>query len=98
MIASPDSSFAPISATVFSVISPAGTITHAVRGLVELGDEIVERVGGGRTLVGQRLGRVGVDVVDHALVAIAHETANDVRAHPSQSDHPQLHEPDTKAA
>ena len=42
------------SLTVLSVISPAGTITQAARGVVELGDEVVERVGAGRALAGQR--------------------------------------------
>ncbi len=36
MIASPRSSFAARSVTVFSVISPAGTITHAARGTESL--------------------------------------------------------------
>src|SRR6476659_2516364 len=36
MIASPDSSFSPSAATVRSVISPAGSMTHAVRGLDSL--------------------------------------------------------------
>ena len=96
MIASPDSSRSTSSLTVLSVISPAGTITHAARGLVELGDEVVERVGAGRALAGERRDRVGVDVEDDALVAVAHQPPDEVRAHPSESDHPKLHGPDTK--
>ncbi len=91
MIASPDSSRSASSLTVLSVISPAGTITQTARGCVELGDEVVERVGAGGALAGERGDRVRVDVVDDALVAVAHQAAHDVRAHPSESDHPELH-------
>ena len=73
---------------MLSVISPAGTITQTARGLLELGDEVVERVGAGRALAGQLLDRVGVDVVDDALVAVAHQPADEVGAHPAESDHP----------
>ena len=96
MIASPDSSRAARSLTVDSVISPAGTITQAARGVLELGDEVVERVGAGRALARERRDRVGVDVVDDALVAVAHQPAHDVRAHPAESDHSELHRADTK--
>ena len=96
MIASPASSFAASSVTVLSVISPAGTITQAARGLLELGDEVLERVGAGRALAGERRDRVGVDVVDDALVAVAHQPADEVRAHPPEADHAELHGPDTK--
>jgi hypothetical protein len=34
---------------------------------------------------------VGADVEDDRLMAVAHHTARDVRAHASQSDHSQLH-------
>ncbi len=88
MIASPDSSRSARSLTVDSVISPAGTITHAARGLIKLGDEVVKRVGAGGTLAGELRDRVGVDVEDHALVAVAHQPPDEVRAHPSESDHP----------
>ena len=91
MIASPDSSRSARSLTVVSVISPAGTITQAARGALQLGDEVVERVGAGRALAGQRRDRVGVDVVDDALVAVAHQPADDVGAHPPESDHAELH-------
>ena len=53
MIASPDSSLDDSSLTVLSVISPAGTITQTARGLLELGDEVVERVGAGGALAGE---------------------------------------------
>ena len=33
---------------------------------------------------------VGVDVVDDAVVPVAHQAADDVRAHPAESDHPEL--------
>ena len=86
MIASPRSSRSASSVTVLSVISPAGTITQAARG-VELGDEVVERVGAGRALAGELLDRVGVDVVDDAVVPVAHQPPDEVRAHPPESDH-----------
>ena len=34
----------------------------------------------------------GVDVVHDALVAVAHQPAHDVGAHPAESDHPELHQ------
>ena len=98
MIASPDSSRSSSSLTVLSVISPAGTITQTARGLDELGDEVVERVGAGRPLAGERGDGVRVDVEDDALVAVAHQAPHEVRSHPSESDHSELHGPHTKRA
>jgi len=33
-----------------------------------------------------------VDVVDHALVPVPHQAADEARAHSTQTDHSQLHE------
>ena len=57
----------------------------------QLGDEVVERVGAGRALAGERGDGVRVDVVDDALVPVAHQPADEVRAHPPESDHAELH-------
>ena len=45
----------------------------------------------GGALAGQLGHRVGVHVEHHALMAGAHEAAHDVRPHPAQSDHAELH-------
>ena len=59
--------------------------------LVKLLDELVERAGAGRTLRLELLDRPRVDVEDDALVTGGQEPADEVRAHPSEPDHPQLH-------
>ncbi len=91
MIASPASSFAASSVTVDSVISPAGTITQAARGASSLATKSSSESAPVGALGGERGDRVGVDVVDDALVAVAHQPADDVRAHPAEADHAELH-------
>src|SRR5439155_26241517 len=44
-----------------------------------------------RALARQRLDRLGRDVVHHALVAAAQETSHHVGAHPTETDHADLH-------
>ncbi len=58
----------------------------------ELGRELLERGRARRTFALECLHRVGAHVVDDALVPGLHETADEVRAHPAQSDHAQLHQ------
>ena len=58
---------------------------------VELGDEVLERARARRSLGDERRDGVGADVVDDAGVAVAHQPAHDVRAHPAQADHAELH-------
>ena len=58
---------------------------------VELGDEVVERARARRTLGDERRHGVRADVVDDAGVAVAHQPSHDVRAHPAQADHAELH-------
>ena len=53
MIASPGSSTAASSSTVFSVISPAGTITQTARGASSFGAEVLERGGALGALAGE---------------------------------------------
>lgn len=42
---------------------------------------------GGPVLPGHRLDRVGVVVVDHAVVSTFGQAADDIRTHPAQTDH-----------
>ena len=58
---------------------------------VELGDEVLERARTRCSLGDERRDGVGADVVDDAGVAVAHQAAHDVRAHPAQADHAELH-------
>ena len=60
-------------------------------GRVELGDEVVERGRARRALGCERRDGLGADVVDDAGVAVAHQAAHDVRAHPAEADHAELH-------
>jgi hypothetical protein len=62
-----------------------------VPGSVQLGDEVGERIGARGPLAGEPGDGIGADVVDHALVAVPHQPANHVRAHPAEADHPELH-------
>ena len=55
------------------------------------GDELVERGRPGGAFGHQRGDRLLRHVEDHALVARPDQPAHHVAAHPSQSDHPQLH-------
>ena len=58
--------------------------------LLERRDELLQRVGPGCPFTGELGDRVGIDVVDDAFVPVPHQAADEVRAHPSQSDHPKL--------
>ena len=44
-----------------------------------------------RALSRQLRNGISVDVVDDAFVTIAHEASDDVRAHPTESDHSEIH-------
>ena len=91
MIASPESSTAATSSTVFSVISPAGTITQTERGALSFAARSSQRGGALGALAGQRGDRVGVDVVGDDLVAVAHQAARHVGAHAAEADDSQFH-------
>ena len=94
MIASPGSSTAATSSTVFSVISPAGTITQTARGALSFAARSSQRGGALGALAGERRDRVGVDVVGDDPVPVAHQPARHVGAHPAEPDDSQLHAPD----
>ena len=68
----------------------AGTITHAARGFSSFATKSSSDGGAGRALALERRHRVGADVVDDALVPVAHQAAHDVRAHPAEADHAKL--------
>ena len=91
MMTSPGSiSFASAS-MVASVILPAGSITQAVRGFSSLLDEILQRLGAGRAVGGERGDRFGILVVNDRRVSVLHQPADDVAAHPAEADHAELH-------
>ena len=96
MIASPASSRSASSLTVLSVISPAGTMTQTARGLSSLATKSSSESAPVAPSPASVDDGVGVDVVDDALVAVAHQPANDVRAHPPEADHAELHGADPK--
>jgi hypothetical protein len=54
-------------------------------------DELVERGGAGGALVLERLHRTWIQVIDDTIVPVTHQPADDVRAHPAQPDHSELH-------
>ena len=59
--------------------------------LLELADKLLQRGAAGRSLTLELLDRIGIDVKDDTFVPVAHQTANDVGTHPTQTDHSQLH-------
>ena len=59
--------------------------------LLELGDELGDRVGRRRTLARDLRGLLGRPVVDDDLVPVADEPADHVGAHPAQTDEPDAH-------
>ena len=78
--------------TVASVISPAGSITQTVRGFSSLPTNS-SSAPARRALAGERRDRLRVPVVDDAVMARAHQPADDVAAHPAEADHAELHLP-----
>ena len=60
---------------------------------VELLGQLLQRGGAGRALALELLDRVGVDVVDDAIVAVAHQPPHEVRSHPAEADHSELCHP-----
>ena len=57
----------------------------------QLLDEVGHRAGPGGTILLQILDSLWDHVEDHAAVTIAHQAADDVGAHPPESNHPDLH-------
>ena len=57
----------------------------------QLRDELGERVRGHGTLAAQRRHRCRLRVVNDAFVALLHEAPHHARAHPTQTDHSELH-------
>ena len=92
MTMSPDSSVLASSSITDCVIVPAGTITQTIRGAVIFSvSSSSEYTPVGRSLTGHRLDGVRVVVVHDAFVPVVGHAAGDVRAHPAQADHSQLH-------
>ena len=90
MIASPSDSAAATSLTVVSVMWPAGTMTQTERGASSFEAMSSSERAADRALVGQVFDRVGVDVVDDALVPVSHQPPHEVGAHATQADHSKL--------
>ena len=62
------------------------------RGRFECRDHLDERASADHAEFGfEGCDRCLVDVVDHAVMAVALETAHHVGAHPAEPDHPELH-------
>lgn len=70
---------------------PGGDHQPHGAGLLELGREVRDARRARGALRGQGRHGILVHVVDHAVVAVLHESADDVGAHPSESDHGELH-------
>jgi len=58
---------------------------------IQLRHQVAKRAGGDRALALQLPYCAFVEVIDHTVVAVAHEPAHEVRAHPAESDHAELH-------
>src|ERR1044072_7079130 len=80
MIASPGSSTAATSSTVFSRLSPAGPPPPQPPAPPAPPPR-------------QRQTRPGVDVVDDAVVPVAHQAASHIGAHATEADESELHRP-----
>ncbi len=91
MIASPESS-ASATAVHRLLGDLAGRDHHpdGARG-AQLRGQLLQRGGAVGALARQLLDHRRVDVVDDAVVAVAHQATDDVRSHPPQADHSQLH-------
>ena len=72
------------------MISPAGTITQTARGASSFAASSSSDEAPVAPSPRELLDGVGVDVVDDAVVAVAHQPADDVRAHPPEADHAEL--------
>jgi hypothetical protein len=59
--------------------------------LLQLGDEVGQRFRSHRPLTGELRHRLGIHIRDHHLVAVTHQPAREVGAHPPKSHHSQLH-------
>jgi hypothetical protein len=59
---------------------------------IEAGDQLFDRRDTKRTLTVQLGNGACVVVVDNTFVAMAHDPAHDVRAHPAEADHAELHQ------
>ena len=71
----------------------AGTMIHAARGCVSLSANSWSVVAPVAPSLSSCSHRVGADVVDDALVPVLHQPPDEVRAHPPESDHAELHRP-----
>ena len=66
---------------------------HDPRGarLLQQGGEFLEGSGAGGTILDQIRHGVGMGVIDNAGVSVFHESPHDIGAHPTKSDHSELH-------
>ena len=92
MMMSPSANRAASSSTV-SPVKAAGTMTHAARGAVSLATKSSSEVAPVAPSPSSSSTDGLVDVEHDALVAVAHEAADQVGAHPPESDHAELHSP-----
>jgi hypothetical protein len=61
--------------------------------LLQLTDQIRHRRGADRALIGESPHRVCAKVEYHALVTVPHQTPHHVGPHPTEANHPELHNP-----
>ena len=59
--------------------------------LLQFRHEIFQRVGAGCAFAGEAGDRLRILVVDHGGVAVLHQPADDIAAHPAEPDHAELH-------
>lgn len=89
MMTSPGSMCDASSPMVWPVMSPAGTITHAARGLDSFSTN--SRTGSGGPFGFERGDRVRVDLENHTPVSVGSQATDQVGSHPPESHHAELH-------
>ena len=87
MMVSPASNCSASAFTVFSVASPAGTITQAARGLVSLDTKSSSDFDPVAPSLAKSATVCGAEVGDNALMAAPHQAAHHVAAHPAKPYH-----------
>ena len=88
---SPGSSTSATASIVLVVMPPAGTMTHTARGVSSFAASSASDEAPSAPSATSAFDRVRMDVVADAVVTVPEEPAHDAGAHPSESDHSELH-------